>query len=191
MNDTAINHEPILFSPQIPINEVDANNFKKAIENKKAKCLINGVRVNNLNSKRVNLDISFNILEDIYIVTPGTSITGKPLYNPINNKSLIDKDNEKTNIYGKNVTLNFDVVQDVAKDTIIVFNEHEVYTIIETALKSNGKMDLKEKGSIIVYAPMLNSLLKKEIVYLTTIAVLNKDNQHYLEVAAIMDGETQ
>lgn len=190
MNDTAIT-ERIFFAPQIPISEIDANSFKKAIKDKKVECSINGVRVNNLNSKRVNLDISFKILEDINIVNPGTSITGKPLYNPIHSNSLLNEDNAKTSIKGKNVTLRFKVKQDLKTDLIEVMNEHEVYTILENVFKSKGIMNYTEKGSIILYAPILNSLLREEKVYLTTIAVLNNHNECYLEVNAAMDGETQ
>ncbi len=173
---------PLSFDKQIPVTDINAMDFREAIKDNQILCSINGVRVNNINTKAVNIDVSFKILEDLDIMTPGTSITGKTIY-----KTCLDAE-DITNVNGSNVTLNFDVNKYDAKGLIEVNNTHELYNIFSIALKSKGLMDKAETGSIIVKYNRINDYLKDIELYLTTIPVSTKRG---LEVNAIPGDETQ
>ena len=173
---------PLTFDKQIPVTDINARDFREAIKDNQILCSINGVRVNNPNTKAVNIDVSFKILEDLDIMTPGTSITGKTIYKT----SLDEKD--ITNVNGSNVTLNFDVNKFDAKGVIEINNTHELYNIFSIALKSKGLMDKAETGSIIVKSSRINDYLMDSELYLTTIPVTTNKG---LEVNAIPGDETQ
>jgi len=172
---------PIIFDKQIPVTDINAKEFKESIQDTQILCSVNGVRVNNPFTKGVNIDVSFKILDDLDILTSGTSITGKT----INKTSLCESDIINAN--GSNVTLNFDVSKYDKKGVIEVNNTHEFYNIFAIALKSKGLMNKAETGSIIVKYDKINEYIKDTELYLTTIPVLSA---RCLEVNA-KAGETQ
>lgn len=173
--------KPIYFDKQIPVTDIVAKDFKESIQDTQILCLINGVRVNNPFNKAVNIDVSFKILDNLDIMTPGTSITGKTI-----DKSCLSK-KDIINANNRNVTLNFDVNKYDAKGVIEVNNTHELYNIFVIALKSKGLMNNRETGSIIVKYDKINDYLMDTKIYLTTIPVMTRSK---LEVTAIA-GETQ
>ena len=183
-NTTTIMPNTVLFDKQIPVTDVDSFYFKTAINGRLIKCFINGARVNNPFTKNVNVDVSFKIIEDLEVVSPGTSITGKTLSTaPIWNLPP-GKEDKKANVKGKNVTLNFDVLKNEEKGVIQIINEHELYNVVATVLKSKNMMDKEEKGSIRTHHTKLNSLLKNGEVYLTSVPVEDM-GKSYLEVNAV------
>ena len=176
---TTIITNPVLFDNQIPVSDVDENAFREAIQDKKVYCLINGARVNNINSNKVNVDISFKILEDLEVLNPGTSITGHTL-----SKSIISYSNVK----GKNVTLNFDLLNNRERDVIEVINEHEVYSILTRCLKARKLMKPNENGSIRMYYKNFHNYVRNCSILLTSTKVTTRK---HLEVTAFKGSETQ
>lgn len=182
MNETGQLSDAISFKKQIPVTDITAWEFKSSIQDTQILCAINGVRVNDPFRKGVNIDVSFKILNDLNIITSGTSITGKELQRIDINPYFDEK-----NINGNNVTLNFDA-NIYSKGMIEVNNTHELYSIFAIALKSKGLMSNAETGSIIVEHNKINDCLIDTKLYLTTVKVLSDKNN--LEVIA-KAGETQ
>ncbi len=182
-NTTTIITNPILFDKQIPVSQIDVFYFKEAIKDTRVKCLINGARVNSPYTKSVNVDVSFKILDDLKVFNPGTSITGKTLKFE-DAKPLEDK----VNVKGKYITLNFNVTKKEERGVFEVNNTHEFYSIISNVLKDKDMMDSKEQGSMRIYYTKLNSLIKNGVVYLTAKEVLNTRRFSTLEVTAIPGG---
>lgn len=179
-NTTTIISNPILFNKQIPVSQIDVYNFKEAINDKSVKCLINGARVNSPFSKSVSVDVSFKILDNLQVFNPGTSITGKTLkYEDA--KPLEDR----VNVKGKNITINFNVTKNEERGVFEVNNTHELYSILSKVLKDKDIMDSDEDGSMRIYYTKFNKLIKNGVVHLTSKEVLNTRRYSTLEVTAI------
>ncbi len=176
---TTIIRNPVLFDYQIPVSDVDETAFREAIQDKKVYCLINGARVNSINSNKVNVDISFKILQDLDVLNPGTSITGH---------TLSKKEIKSSNVKFKNVTVNFDLINNGEKDVIEVINEHEVYSILTGCLKAKKLMEKEQTGSIRMFYKNFHYYVRDCRIYLTSTKVTSRKQ---LEVTAFKGSETQ
>lgn len=182
-NTTTIITNPVLFDKQIPVSDVDVYHFKEAIQDKKIKCIINGARVNSPYTKSVSVDVSFKILDDLKVLNPGTSITGKTL--SFDGQRPIE---DRTNVKDMNITLNFNVTKNEERGVFEVNNTHQFYGILSKVLKDKDIMDSNEDGSIRVYYAKLNKLIRGGVVYLTAKQVLTSRRYSTLEVYAIPGG---
>lgn len=179
--------DTVIFDKQIPVNNINVNAFKKAIVNKNVKCSINGVRVNNPDTKNVTVDISFKILCDFEMINPGTSATGKPL--STSPMFGYGNNNKLSNVKGKNVTLTFNALKTKEKGVILIINKHELYNIVVTILKFKSMIGNEEKGSIRTHYTKLDDLLKKGVVNLTSVPVASRMGTSF-EINAVVE-ETQ
>ena len=182
-NTTTIITNPILFDKQIPVSQIDIFYFKEAIQDRRVRCLINGARVNSPFTKSVSVDVSFKILDNLQVFNPGTSITGKTL--KFEEAKPIE---DRVNVKGKNITLNFNVTKNEERGVFEVNNTHELYSIITYVLKDKNLMDSAEDGSMRIYYTKINSLIMGGEVYLTSKEVLNTRRFSTLEVTAIPGG---
>lgn len=184
-NTSTIERTPIIFKHQIPIADVPGLLFKQAIKDKEVKCRINGIRVNNPNTQRINVDVSFKILDDLKMHNPGTSLCG-------NVNSLPQRTEKIMNVKGKNVTLKFKANKTNEKGVLEINNTHELYTIAEIVLKTKGIMDYNEYGSIKTTYYYLDKFLRGGIVYLTSQEVLTQRPYGALEIEVnAVRGETK
>lgn len=175
-----IKKELLSFKHQIPVSEIDADAFKKAIHNKKVLCSVNGVKVNNPGTARVNIDVSFQVMQDFTMNNPGMSPTGKQL-------NFMTAEQNETNVKGKNITLNFKVAPK-HNYSFEVFNTHEFYSIISNIFKSLDMMDNEENGSIIAFPKLIEEVLPGNRIYLSSVKVIDFSNY---EVYGTGIGETQ
>ena len=137
-NTTTLITNPVVFVSQIPVTDIPGLKFKQAILDITVRCSINGIRVKNPNSNKINVDVSFKILDDFEMANPGTSICGNALDIPQLKNTPIK------NMKGKNVTLNFKVNKTDEKEVLEITNEQELYSIVEMVLKAKEIMGINE-----------------------------------------------
>ena len=153
--DTPI--KPILFKPQMPVPDMSSREFKETIEDRPVKCKINGAKVYNPNQKNVTIDVSFNIQEELKVLTYGLTPTGRAT-----------NDAYTINAKDKNVTLNFELNKTDKKLYGEILNYHELYNITRIALVQKNLMDEDDQSGIFITYDILESCLKGTILKIST-----------------------
>ena len=123
-----------MLSEQIPVPDINPQEFRQAINGNPTNCIINGARLLNPTTKNVSIDVSFQILDNLPVITSGVTRTGKPIRDSLYHDTAKDY----------NVTVNFPVTKSTGTGYIEVNNTHELYGILQEAVRQNTDYTLPD-----------------------------------------------
>ena len=145
---------PIHLNDQLPVPDCTEKDFRKALHDTTANCIINGARLLNPNCKNVSVEVSFQIIDDLIVKTHGTTKTGREIIPDLYERNIYPEYNANE----WNVTVVFPV-KNYGNGKVEVNNNMELYNILREGIRQSINHKINKRYSIILTSEELDGYL--------------------------------